>query len=134
MIEVDEFDKKERNIFNYGHTFGHAIEVLSDYKISHGRAVTLGMDIANFISYKKSLITLERYKELKKMIEKNIPKFTIKPNMIDKYIKILQKDKKNTKGAVRCILMGENKVSIYSIEDMQYLSLCINEYFQKEIL
>ena len=134
MIEVDEFDKKERNIFNYGHTFGHAIEVLSNYKISHGRAVTLGMDIANFISYKKSLITLERYKELKKMIEKNIPKFTIKPNMIDKYIKILQKDKKNTKGAVRCILMGENKVSIYSIEDMQYLSLWINEYFQKESL
>src|SRR4029079_9979987 len=52
-IEIDEFDKKERQVFNYGHTFGHAIESLTDYRIPHGIAVSYGMDMANFISVKK---------------------------------------------------------------------------------
>ncbi len=50
LIEVDEFDKGPRNIMNYGHTFGHAIEVAVDYKIPHGIAVTIGMDMANQFS------------------------------------------------------------------------------------
>ena len=50
VIETDEFDKGERNKFNYGHTFGHAIETSSNYSIKHGQAVTVGMDIANYIS------------------------------------------------------------------------------------
>ena len=53
MIEKDEFDENERKVFNYGHTFGHAIEAISNYKISHGLAVTIGMDLANYISLRK---------------------------------------------------------------------------------
>ena len=49
MIERDEFDRNQRRVFNYGHTFGHAIEAISKYEISHGIAVTLGMDLANYI-------------------------------------------------------------------------------------
>ena len=43
FIEIDEFDSKERLLLNFGHTFGHAIEGASDYTISHGLAVGLGM-------------------------------------------------------------------------------------------
>ena len=43
FVERDEFDSKERQLLNFGHTFGHAIEALSDYTISHGRAVAMGM-------------------------------------------------------------------------------------------
>ena len=35
-IEKDEFDKKERKLLNFGHTFGHAIESATNYKIPHG--------------------------------------------------------------------------------------------------
>ena len=38
VIEIDEFDRGERNKFNYGHTFGHAIESATDYIIKHGQA------------------------------------------------------------------------------------------------
>ena len=48
--EIDEFDQNERQVFNYGHSFGHAIESLTNYKSPHGIAVSFGMDIANFIS------------------------------------------------------------------------------------
>ena len=49
-IEIDEFDKNERQVFNYGHSFGHAIESLKNYEIPHGIAVSFGMDISNYIS------------------------------------------------------------------------------------
>jgi 3-dehydroquinate synthase len=43
FIEIDEFDRKERLLLNFGHTFGHAIEGASHYGISHGVAVGLGI-------------------------------------------------------------------------------------------
>ena len=52
-IEIDEFDQNKRQVFNYGHSFGHAIESLTNYKIPHGIAVSFGMDMANFISVKR---------------------------------------------------------------------------------
>jgi 3-dehydroquinate synthase len=43
FIEIDEFDRKERQLLNFGHTFGHAIEAACDYAIPHGIAVGVGM-------------------------------------------------------------------------------------------
>lgn len=43
FVEDDEFDQGRRRLLNFGHTFGHAIESSSGYKISHGMAVGLGM-------------------------------------------------------------------------------------------
>jgi 3-dehydroquinate synthase len=43
FIEIDEFDKKERLLLNFGHTFGHAIEGATHYGVSHGIAVGLGI-------------------------------------------------------------------------------------------
>ena len=55
-IEIDEFDTNERQIFNYGHSFGHAIESLTNYQIPHGIAVSFGMDMANFVSVKRKIL------------------------------------------------------------------------------
>jgi 3-dehydroquinate synthase len=46
FIETDEFDQKERLLLNFGHTFGHALEAGTDFGITHGIAVGLGMIIA----------------------------------------------------------------------------------------
>ena len=43
FIETDEFDQGERLLLNFGHTFGHAFEAASDFEISHGIGVGLGM-------------------------------------------------------------------------------------------
>jgi len=43
FIEIDEFDKAERLLLNFGHTFGHAVEAASGFRVSHGIAVGLGM-------------------------------------------------------------------------------------------
>ena len=43
FIEIDEFDKKERLLLNFGHTFGHALEGASHYELPHGIGVGLGI-------------------------------------------------------------------------------------------
>jgi 3-dehydroquinate synthase len=43
FIEIDEFDHKERLLLNFGHTFGHALEGASDFRVSHGVAVGIGI-------------------------------------------------------------------------------------------
>jgi 3-dehydroquinate synthase len=49
FIEIDEFDRNERLVLNFGHTFGHAIEAASGFAISHGIAVGLGMLTALYL-------------------------------------------------------------------------------------
>ena len=46
VVQEDEFDNGKRGLLNFGHTFGHAIEKLSNFTVSHGAAVAKGMVIA----------------------------------------------------------------------------------------
>lgn len=46
LVTADELDRGQRALLNYGHTFGHAIEKLSDFKLTHGQGVAKGMLIA----------------------------------------------------------------------------------------
>ena len=52
IIEVDEYEKDLRRILNYGHTFGHALETLTDHAVPHGLAVAWGMDLVNHLAWK----------------------------------------------------------------------------------
>lgn len=46
VVQQDEFDNGVRGLLNFGHTFGHAIEKMSNFEVSHGAAVAKGMIIA----------------------------------------------------------------------------------------
>ena len=50
IVEIDEKEKGLRRILNFGHTIGHAVEAASEYKVSHGQAVALGMIAVSRIS------------------------------------------------------------------------------------
>lgn len=56
-MEGDEFDTGRRNLLNYGHCFGHALETVSGYAIPHGQAVVVGMLVANRIAVKRGLLS-----------------------------------------------------------------------------
>jgi 3-dehydroquinate synthase len=104
IIEIDEFDTSIRHIFNYGHTFGHAIEAITEYKICHGQAVSIGMDVANYISLKLNMINESQFNQMHAILIKNIPEFKFTSDMIDSYIAALSKDKKNKGNKLGCIL------------------------------
>ena len=60
VVQLDEHDSGLRNILNYGHTFGHALEALTDYgSWLHGEAVSIGMEVAARIATTRGLLSQE---------------------------------------------------------------------------
>ena len=45
VVAADEFDRGQRMLLNFGHTLGHAVEARSNYRLSHGKSVAIGMAI-----------------------------------------------------------------------------------------
>jgi len=59
VVENDEKESNLRKILNFGHTVGHAVELLSNYSISHGNAISIGMIIEAEIAVKSSILKRE---------------------------------------------------------------------------
>lgn len=78
VVETDEKDNGERQLLNFGHTLGHAIEKQTNFKISHGQAVAIGMSIITDIAIKKGLCD----KEVKDILDKLLAKYNL-PSSID---------------------------------------------------
>lgn len=95
IIEQDEFDKDTRHVMNYGHTFGHAIESATDYIIPHGIAVTIGMDMANYIAMSSNLTTTNYYERMNDVLRKNYTEYINTPIALNKFFSAISKDKKN---------------------------------------
>lgn len=107
-IEVDEFDRGIRNIFNYGHSFGHAIESATDFAIPHGIAVTMGMDIANNVAMQRSLLPAAQYARMHPVLRENYRGFDPSTIPFQSAMSALEKDKKNTSRQLVLILpVGE---------------------------
>ena len=51
VVQQDEFDTGVRGLLNFGHTIGHAVEKCSDFAVSHGRAVAIGMALITKAAY-----------------------------------------------------------------------------------
>jgi 3-dehydroquinate synthase len=134
-IEIDEYDQNERQIFNYGHTFGHAIESLTNYKIPHGIAVSFGMDIANFISVKKGYIRNSVRLEIRELLKKIWVSFNISKLNLDNYITALSKDKKNVGDELRLILCkGYGKVFKTPQKIDKQFKGWLQEYFEEQLI
>lgn len=96
FIEEDEFDHGIRNIFNYGHSFGHAIESATGYAVPHGIAVTMGMDMANHIAAARGLLPEAHYRRMRATLHKNYDAYVKTSIPLDAMFSALMKDKKNT--------------------------------------
>ena len=130
-IEADEFDRNERLVMNYGHSFGHAIESATHYAVPHGIAVTIGMDMANFLSLRYGLIDHGCYEELRNLLAQNYVGFEHIPIPADGFFSALLKDKKNVGVEISLILMrapGQVFRGRYS-PDEEFDCIC-REYFQ----
>jgi 3-dehydroquinate synthase len=105
VVAKDERDVGLRNILNYGHTIGHAIETISDFKVEHGKAIAIGMLAAARISNKMSILDKNDLGRLKGIIEKaGLP--TEMPDLeIEKIIQAMKHDKKVLRGKIRFVLL-----------------------------
>jgi 3-dehydroquinate synthase len=133
LIEVDEFDQGPRAIFNYGHSFGHAIEAATQNKVPHGIAVAYGIDLANLISVELGLIP----KALRNRIRNSLAKaFTGTPLPIidvDLIFAALRKDKKNQGKDIKVILTrGIGDMYKTTLECNEQIVNCIHDFFNNK--
>jgi 3-dehydroquinate synthase len=133
-IEKDEFDKNIRQVFNYGHSFGHAIESLTHYKVPHGIAVSFGMDMANYISVKLGLIPSFVRDEVRELTEMIWEGYDIKNIDLDKYLTALSKDKKNV-GAKLGLILNKGYGNIFKniMDADDKFKAWMKEYFANEL-
>ena len=71
VVEIDEHDNGERQLLNFGHTIGHAIEKCSGFSVSHGNAVAMGMMIAAKASFALGFSSEDCAPEIKEALINN---------------------------------------------------------------
>lgn len=108
IVEADEFDQGPRLVMNYGHSFGHALESATGFAIPHGIAVTIGMDLANFVSARLGLGDAVHYRRMRPALAANWRGFESVPVPLDEFLAALSKDKKNSPKALGLILPDAN--------------------------
>ncbi len=105
VVEKDEKDTGLRNILNYGHTIGHALESASDFKVGHGQAVAIGMFAAARISNRMGILASNEVARLKSLIEKADLSTKMPDLKLDEIMQNMKYDKKVVKEKTRLVLL-----------------------------
>lgn len=126
VIEVDEFELSYRKGLNYGHTLGHAIEVLSNYHIPHGQAVVIGMIIVNELSNRRSMLSDVEKALLNKLLFELLEPDIMHGISTLELGDLIKKDKKTSGGIVTFIILQ-------SIGDMRFLSVNLDSLLMEQI-
>ncbi len=128
-IERDPKEEKGiRSALNFGHTFGHALESITDYRVSHGEAVVWGMEKAltaglllgitreDFYLWAINLISIYPFKCNYKVNKKDYEAF----------LTATKKDKKKKGGVTRFVLLSERGEPVLrALDDNQVLALLV---------
>lgn len=130
ILEIDEFDKHERKFLNFGHTFGHALEITSNYKLSHGYAVVVGCLIALQVSYKifGTHIYSKTFEIAKNLLSQTCP---LEASWFDydQLMECVKSDKKNT-GCLNMVLIKDREPVIQKIEDYSIIKRALEETYE----
>ncbi len=105
VVEADPFEKGERAHLNFGHTFGHAIESVSNFSYSHGQSVALGMCAASYVSRKLGHISdADRERIIATIREAELPIGGLTLD-VNKVLETMRFDKKVKNGRIRLVLL-----------------------------
>jgi len=132
VCEQDVQDRSTRRLLNLGHTFGHVLESISNFEISHGTAVAIGIRIAAKFSYRNGFISESDYKA----VNLRLDKFEFPSRFPAKYcheleingIGYLKQDKKAGK-KIRLVLFNNGmKLFIHETQKFNDLIASIKEF------
>jgi 3-dehydroquinate synthase len=102
-VQADEFDTGVRMLLNLGHTFGHAAEVLSGYRLTHGGAVAAGMAVITRAAVKRGYCQPEMLDQLLSLLDSfGLP--AALPYRAAELLPVIRGDKKAAGGAVKLIV------------------------------
>lgn len=116
VVAEDEFDHGKRQLLNLGHTVGHAIEALSGYRQSHGRAVAAGMCIVTEAAVRHGICPKESLDILRRLCERfELPQTS--EYTVEQMYEIMTADKKRAGNRIHLIVPnGFGSCEIRSME------------------
>ena len=136
-MEGDEFDLGRRNLLNYGHCFGHALETSSKYYVPHGIAVNIGMIFANLVSVTRNLANISDVNFVNQnILLPNIP-LTMREEDFDQHVLLeaMKNDKKRV-GQNLTVIIPDQEFKMIKVDDVtetefisvlnELKSLCFN--------
>lgn len=107
VVEIDPTEQNERATLNFGHTLGHAVEKLMNFKLLHGHCVALGALAAMNLCKSRALIKAEEVEQYRTSMEKcGMP---MKVENLDKkaIIAATKNDKKMEAGVIKFVLLDQ---------------------------
>jgi 3-dehydroquinate synthase len=102
IIARDPHEKGLRRILNCGHTIGHALEALSHYSISHGRAIAAGIVLESQIAYEMGILKKQALEQIKEKFPPVVLSFDS-----EDILSALRTDKKASAGHPRFVLLRD---------------------------
>lgn len=134
-MQDDEFDTGKRNLLNYGHCFGHAVESTSEFAIPHGQAVVIGMMFANIVAKNRGLLNTDLFGQIHN--QTLLPALVSKPGKsqldTDSVFAAMKMDKKRTGEGLVLIMLADG-FEMSKIDNLTYAELAAaNQELQKLI-
>ncbi len=105
VVEKDPTEQGDRALLNFGHTIGHSVEKLMDFKLLHGNCVSIGMVAASYLSFLRGNITKEELDDIIETLKLYHLPTTITKLNIDEIIDATKNDKKMEAGNIKFILL-----------------------------
>lgn len=105
VVQEDPFEGGRRALLNLGHTFGHAIEQVTEYRVKHGEGVGMGLVCAAHLSAKMGYCDPQLQTEIEEALVYNQLPIRLPADLdIELVYEAMQTDKKKAKGKLRFIL------------------------------
>ena len=134
VVEKDPTEKGDRALLNFGHTIGHAIEKAKNFTLYHGECVALGCVAAAFISYKRDMLSMEEYYEIRDMfVPFNLP-ISIDDINPAEIVKMTRSDKKMDAGKIKFVLLKRIGKAVMddTVSEQEILDAVNEIYFSEE--
>ena len=133
IVEKDPTEKGERALLNLGHTVGHAIEKHKNFELYHGECVALGVVAAAFISYKRNLIKMDDYYEIRDMFVPFYLPISVDHISPEEVLRLTRSDKKSENGKIKFVLLKKIGKAVIddSVTEAEILE-AINEIYYSE--
>ncbi|PBQ32267.1 3-dehydroquinate synthase [Sphingobacteriaceae bacterium] len=118
LVLKDPFDRGIRNILNFGHTIGHALEALllgSKNELLHGEAIIIGMMLESHIAFQKKLLGKTEFTELVSLFREHFTMLPIHDLTLQSILTHIKNDKKSLKNKFRFALIdkiGSCKINV----------------------
>ncbi|MBR4734324.1 MAG: 3-dehydroquinate synthase [Lachnospiraceae bacterium] len=134
VVEKDPTEQGERALLNLGHTIGHAIEKAKNFELFHGECVALGTVAAAYVSWKKELLSMEEFYEIRDMFVPFYLPITVEGIDPEEILKLTKSDKKKDGDSIRFILLKKIGKAVIdtTVTDEEILNAIKEIYFDEE--